>query len=151
NTYVQFLTSVKAFGIRPGDLISLTYLKEGFNRQPFRVLKISPATNYRTATITAQIHDDAWYADANGQGSPSAVGGQRSGAGIGLPRPLMGTVLDGNGDIQFGITESATTSSDGTVETDVSISFISPAIAQACRLGVPLLCLAATLGTGGTL
>ena len=28
NTYVEFETSVKAFGIRPGDLITVTYLKE---------------------------------------------------------------------------------------------------------------------------
>ena len=49
NTYIEFETSVKAFGIRPGDLITVTYQKEGFTRQPFRVLKISPATNYRTA------------------------------------------------------------------------------------------------------
>ena len=42
NTYVEFETSVKAFGIRPGDLITVTYLKEGLNRQAFRVLKIAP-------------------------------------------------------------------------------------------------------------
>ncbi len=75
NTYVEFETSVRAFGIRPGDLITVTYLKEGFNRQPFRVLKISPATNYRTTTITAQIHDDAWYADTNGQVTSAAGAG----------------------------------------------------------------------------
>ena len=67
NTYVEFETSVRAFGIRPGDLITVTYLKEGFNRQSFRVLKIAPGTNHRTSTITAQIHDDSWYADSNGQ------------------------------------------------------------------------------------
>ena len=72
NTYIEFQTSVKAAGIRPGDLITVTYQKEGFTRQPFRVLKISPATNYRTATITAQIHDDAWYTDTNGQVTSAA-------------------------------------------------------------------------------
>ena len=151
NTYVRFLTSVKGFGVRPGDLITLTYLKEGFNRQPFRIQKISPATNYRTASITAQIHDDAWYADTNGQVTSPAGGGQQGNTGVGLPRPLMGTVLDANGDIQFGVAESATTSSDGTVETEVDISFVSPAIAQASTLGMPLLSLGVTLGEGGTL
>ncbi len=43
NTYVELQTSIKGFGIRPGDVITVTYLKEGFNRQPFRVLKISPS------------------------------------------------------------------------------------------------------------
>src|SRR5579871_1166565 len=151
NTYVQFLTSVKAFGIRPGDLITLTYLKEGFDRQPFRVLKISPATNYRTSSLTAQIHDDAWYADTNGQVTSPTGGGQQSRTGVGLPRPLMGTVLDSNGEIQYGVTESTTTSSDGSSDTEVSVSFISPAIALASSLGVPLISLAVTLGTSGTL
>jgi hypothetical protein len=63
NTYIEFDTSIMAFGVRPGDIVTVTYLKEGFTRQPFRVLKISPATNYRTSSILAQIHDDAWYAD----------------------------------------------------------------------------------------
>ncbi|HEY2018939.1 MAG TPA: phage tail protein, partial [Bryobacteraceae bacterium] len=151
NTYIQFETSVKAFGIRPGDLITVTYLKEGFNRQPFRVQKISPATNYRTSTIVAQIHDDRWYADTNGQVTSPSGAIQQGHQGVGLPRPLMGTVLDAYGEIQFGVVESAVTSSDGTVETNVTVSFVSPAIAQASCLGMPLLSLAATLGTGGTL
>jgi hypothetical protein len=151
NTYIQFETSVKSFGIRPGDLITVTYLKEGFNRQPFRVQKISPATNYRTSTIAAQIHDDAWYADTNGQVTSPSGTVQQGNPGVGLPRPLMGTELDVNGDIQFGVGESAATSSDGTVETSVTVSFVSPAIVQACSLGVPLVSLAATIGTGGTL
>ena len=29
NTYIEFDSSVKAFGVRPGDLITVTYLKEG--------------------------------------------------------------------------------------------------------------------------
>ena len=102
NTYVEFETSIKGFGIRPGDLITVTYLKEGFNRQPFRVLKISPATNYRTATITAQIHDDAWYADSNGQVTGSG-GVRQANSGVGMPRPLIGSLVDANGQIQFGV------------------------------------------------
>ncbi|HWQ55522.1 MAG TPA: phage tail protein, partial [Bryobacteraceae bacterium] len=68
NTYIDFETSVKALGLRPGDLIAVTYLKEGFEQQPFRVLRIAPGMNYRTVKITAQIHDDAWYSDTNGGG-----------------------------------------------------------------------------------
>jgi hypothetical protein len=154
NTYIQFDTSVKAFGIRPGDLITLTYLKEGLNRQPLRVLKISPATNYRTSTITAQFHDDAWYSDTNGQvTSPGGV--TQGNAGIGVPRPLIGTVLDENGDVQFGVVESTAPSSDGTVETSVSISFVPPAgpgsSSAVAGPGIPLLGLLPTVGTGGTL
>jgi hypothetical protein len=153
NTYIEFDTSVKAFGIRPGDLITVTYLKEGLNRQPLRVLKISPATNYRTSTITAQIHDDAWYSDTNGQ--VSSPGGVTQGnAGVGVPRPLIGTVLDHNGDVQFGVVESSTASSDGTVETSVSVSFVPPAgpgSSPVAGPGIPLLGLVPMVGTGGTL
>jgi hypothetical protein len=151
NTYIEFQTSVQVFGVAPGDLITVTYLKEGFTRQPFRVLKISPATNYRTSTILAQIHDDAWYADTNGQAtSPSGVVIQDN-SGVGLPNPLMGSVVDGNGNIQFGVVETAATNSDGTIETSVIVSFIPPATVTSGGPGIPLVNLSPTIGTGGTI
>ncbi|HJT89813.1 MAG TPA: phage tail protein, partial [Bryobacteraceae bacterium] len=151
NTYIEFQTSVRALGIRPGDLVTVTYLKEGFNRQPFRVLKIAPATNYRTSTITAQIHDDAWYADTNGQTNSPAGAGHQANAGVGIPRPLVGSVLDENSEIQFGVVETAAPASDGSTETSVSVSFVPPAVAAASGPGVPLISLITTLGTGGSL
>src|ERR1039457_6261414 len=151
NTYVEFETSVKSFGIRPGDLITVTYLKEGLNRQAFRVQKIAPGPNHRTSTITGQIHDDSWYADSNGQVT-SASGGRRQGsAGIGVPNPLLGTVLDAQGNIQFGVVESATTAGDGSVQTNLQVGFVVPTVAAAAGAGIPLVILSATLGTGGTL
>jgi len=112
---VDFESSVRGFGLRPGDLISLTYLKEGLSSgKPFRVLRITPGLNYRTTAITAQIHKDAWYFDTNGQ-VPGDSNGRQAGAGIGLPRPLVGNETDTNGDVQFGITESAQAAEDGSV------------------------------------
>lgn len=151
NTYIEFETSVKAFGIRPGDLIAVTYQKEGFNRQPFRVLRISPATNYRTATISAQIHDDAWYADFNGQTSSYSGAGQQPTAGVGVPRPLIGDTVDADGGLEFGIVETDSTATDGTVQANVSVSFVPPAAASGSAPGTPLISMAAGLGTGGTL
>jgi hypothetical protein len=147
NTYIDFDTSVKAFGIRPGDLITVTYLKEGFTRQPFRILKISPATNYRTATITAQIHDDAWYADSNGQVTGAGCVRQST-IGIGTPRPLIGSVVDSNGQGQFGIQAAA---SSGESDTEVSVSFTAPAAPSAGGPGAPLLNLLPAIAAGGTL
>jgi hypothetical protein len=150
NTYIEFETSVRGFGVRPGDLITVTYLKEGFNRQPFRILKIAPGVNHRMTTITAQIHDDAWYEDTNGQ--VGASGGRRQpDAGIGVPKPLLGSVLDEHGDVQFGVEETAATNGDGSVETGVSISFVPPATSAVAGPGIPLLSLAAEVGTGGSL
>ncbi|HYM06119.1 MAG TPA: phage tail protein [Terriglobales bacterium] len=152
NTYVQFQTSVKALGLRPGDLITLTYLKEGFTRQPFRILKIAPEVNYRSATITAQIHDDTWYDDTNGQ-VPGNSGAQRQpGTEMGLPRPLMGTVVDAGGNIQFGVTEAAAQAADGSPVVEATVAFSVPPSISTSAPGAPLLSLAPLIATtGGTL
>ena len=51
---MEFGTSVRGFGLVPGDLIAITYEKEGLARQPFRIISVAPGLNYRTALITAQ-------------------------------------------------------------------------------------------------
>ena len=35
NVFAEFQTTVKGIGVTPGDLITITYLKEGLERQPF--------------------------------------------------------------------------------------------------------------------
>jgi hypothetical protein len=152
NTFVQFQTSVKALGIQVGDLITITYLKEGFERQPFRVLKITPDVNYRTVVITAQIHDDAWYDDTNGQTTGNSGAQVQPGSEVGLPRPLLGTVLDANGDVEFGVTETAAQATDGTALVEAIVAFAVPAGIPANAPGVPLVSLSPVIGTtGGTL
>ena len=150
NTYVDFETSVRAVGLQPGDIISLTYLKEGFDRQPFRVLRIAPGMNYRTAAITAQIHNDSWYIDTNGQ--TLADGRRQFDPSLGVPKPLIGTVIDDNGDIQFGIVESASGEADGGSTIHATVSFFSPAPPTLTPIGIPLLSFAPTIArSGGTL
>jgi hypothetical protein len=81
----------------------------------------------------------------------SAPGGRRQGsAGIGVPRPLVGSVLDEFGDVQFGVEESATTASDGTEVTNLRAKFVAPAVAAGAGPGIPLLSLVAQIGTGGS-
>ncbi len=151
NMYVEFETSVRAIGLSPGDIITLTYLKEGFLRQPFRVLRIAPGMNYRTARITAQIHSDAWYADTNGQVDGNSPGRQ-PGFSMGLPRPLIGDVADADGAIQFGLSENATEGTDGTQTVELSAGFLSPVSAGPSDLRIPLVSLVATIEqVGGTL
>ena len=146
---VEFETTVRGVTLAPGDLITVTYLKEGLQRQPFRVTRLAPGVNYQTVLVTAQWHDDNWYTS----GGASAAGGRRTGAAeTGLPRPLVGTVLDTNGIEQFGITETVVPLSDGGFEVKLSVAFAAPAIAGSSLANIPLVSLNPTMNsTGGTL
>jgi hypothetical protein len=149
NTYIEFETSVKGSELRPGDLITLTYAKEGFTRQLFRITSISPGINFRTALITAQIHNDAWYTMVNS----GAIGlGRQPDFEVGLPRPLLGSILDGDGIPQFAISESLSTGNDGSVATSLSVGFVAPDKPFSTNLSIPLVGLNPQINsTGGTL
>src|SRR5579871_416821 len=149
NTFVTFQTSVKGLGIQAGDLITLTYEKEGFERQGFRVLKISPDMDYRTVTITAQIHDDAWYADTNGQTTGNSGAQVQAGPEVGIPRPLMGTVLGAHGEVEFGVTETAAQATDGTTLVQAIVAYAVPGGIAASAPGPPLVSLSPTISGGG--
>lgn len=149
NLFIEFQTSIKALALLPGDLITVTYPKENLERTPFRITKIAPGTAYRTATITAQLHDDDWYSDA-----PTGVTGglgMQSGQGSGVPAPVIGTVFDANGNLQLGIGETEITGSDGSADLELSIAFTAPS-GQVGTLPAPLIGLAPVVSaTGGTL
>lgn len=152
NFYSEFETSVKGFGLKPGDLITLTYLREGLERQPFRVLKVAPGTNYGRVRITAQIHSDDWYRD-DGWGVGLRVGG-RSGRWTSsrLPRPLGGVEIDSEGRPQFGVMERFVENSDGGAELVLAVSFQAPSKPALCSTDAPLVSLAAeVLAEGGAL
>jgi hypothetical protein len=148
NAFIEFQTSVKALGLMPGDLITVSYVKENLERTPFRITKITPGNSFRTAVITAQFHDDAWYSDT-ATGITGGLGRQ-TGQGSGLPAPVIGTVIDGNGNLQLGITESEITGSDGSAVLELSVSFTAPSGAIG-TLASPLIGLAPVVSTtGGT-
>jgi Putative phage tail protein len=149
NTYVDFETSVRGVGLKPGDLITLTYAHEGFERQPFRISKLSPGANFRTVKISAQIHNDSWYVDGSNAGSGQ---GKQPGSNVGIPRPLVGTVLDTNGIEQFGVVETAETAADGTESVYLQVSFSVPNVPGLGQSQTPLLGLNALIDqSGGTL
>jgi len=149
NTFLEFETTVRAVDLLPGDIIAVTYLKEGFERQPFRIVRQAPGRNYETVLITAQWHDDSWYTT----GSATAAGGRRGyGADLALPRPLVGSVLDSDGVEQFGITETVTPLSDGTASVVLAVSFVTPRMVTATGVQIPLVGLNPAINTsGGTL
>ncbi len=149
NQFIEFETSVKALGLMPGDLITVTYLKENLNRTPFRILRISPGQNFRTAVISAQFHNDAWYSDT----VTGIVGGRgwQSGRGSSLPAPVGGTVTDSSGMPQLGIHESEVLGSDGSSSVELDIAFTAPSGTRG-GLSSPLLGLSAVVTSGaGTL
>src|SRR6185503_15355070 len=149
STLVELETTVRGAGLSPGDLITVTYLKEGLQRQPFRILRLAPGVNYQTVLITAQWHDDGWYTS----GGASAAGGRRTGAGeTGFPRPLVGTVLDGNGIEQFEITETVIPLSDGGFQVKLRAAFTVPGAPSPSLANIPLVSLNPTNAPiGGTL
>lgn len=150
NTYVQFETSVRGIGLKPGDLITLTYLKEGLLRAPFRIKSIAPGLNFSTATITAQIHDDFWYSDTASDGNPGTR--RQPGFEVGLPRPLLGNILDEDGEPQLEIQERADEAGDGQMTVWLKAGFVVPRQPSASSAGIPLLSLSPAVSeTGGTL
>ena len=152
NRYVTFETSVKALGQNVGDIITLTYVKEGFIDQPFRIIKLEPSTNYRSVRISAQIHDDAWYNDTNGQLSLIPPTSRQPVSEPGVPNPLYGDEFDQFGDEQFAITEFEITGTDGTILTEVEAKFKPPNAGQSLTVGIPIVNLQPNIqSTGGTL
>ncbi len=150
NSYVQFETSVRGIGLKPGDIITLTYLKEGLLRQPFRIQSVAPGLNYKTVTITGQVHDDNWYTDdADGTGS----GRRRQPAfEVGLPRPLLGTVLDEDGEPQFEVSERVSEGAAGQIGVSLQVGFAGGRHPAPTSIGIPLVSLHASVSsTGGTL
>ena len=150
NTYAEFETSVKGVKLRPGDIITLTYAKEGWTRQPFRIVRIQPGPSYRTSVITVEIHDDAWYTT---EANLTLTGGRRIAAfEVGLPRPLTGTETDAEGHTEFGVAESAVESADGSFDVNLSVAFSTPQNTEASAALIPLVGLNATFAaSGGTL
>lgn len=151
NQFVQFQTSFRALKVRPGDIIALTYLKEGFTRVPFRVVKLSPSMNYQIVTVLAQIHDDDWYSD-----DPAVLGGagRQPGTQVQSPRPLIGTIphLNGNGEFEyfdFGVQETIQAQNDGTATDILTVTFAQPRKPDANSPNLPLLSLSPQYSANG--
>jgi hypothetical protein len=138
NLYVEFATSVRGFGLVPGDIITITYEKEGLQRQPFRIVRIAPSVNFRTAIITAQYHDDDWY---SASGLPTHSGRRQPGYGLGIPRPLLGDMVGEDGRPCYSVQESVRETSDGGYSVGLSVGFAAPGKPGKSAAGVPILSL----------
>lgn len=151
NLFVDFQTSFRALKVRPGDIIALTYFKEGFERVPFRVVKLSPSVNFQAVTVLAQIHNDDWY---NDDPSILAGAGRQPTSQTRIPRPLIGLIAHNNpsGNFEyfdFKVEENIQTLKDGTATDKITVSFAQPRKPSAKTTNVPLLSLAAQFQTTG--
>ena len=153
NLYIEFQTSFRALKVRPGDIIAVTYAKEGFDRQPFRVIKLSPSVNYQLVTILAQIHNDDWYSD-----NPAVLGGagRQPSTQVRTPRPLIGLVPHyQNGTLEFfdfEVQEKIDVQPDGGATDILTVGFSQPRKPNPNLSNLPLLDLSPDYGTtGGTL
>jgi len=154
NLYINFVTSFRALKVRPGDIIVVTYQKQGFQRTPFRVVGISPAMNFQFVTIKAQIHDDDWYSDSI---TTLLAAGRQPASQTQIPRPLIGLVplKDSNGQIDgfdFEISENIQAETDGATTDTLSVGYFVPSAPAISSLNIPLLSLSPTYTTtSGTL
>ena len=151
NTYVEFETSVKGLGLRPGDLIALTYLKEGFDRQPFRVLKVAPGMNYRTVQDHGADPRDAWYTDTNGAEPGGRQAASRDRAWVCRGR-CWGTwwTKTARSSTRSARARWSGRTAAATLEADGGVRGAGGA-GRGRAPGIPLVSLAAAVGDGGTL
>jgi hypothetical protein len=63
NVHIQFATNLRGIHLRPGDLISVTFTRHGFDRTLFRITEWSLSPSLDRILISAQIHQDHWYSD----------------------------------------------------------------------------------------
>src|SRR5262249_54646116 len=106
----------------------------------------------RSAHITAQIHNDAWYQDTNGQLTLIPATRRQPGVGANLPNPITGTERDADGRIRYQITEFEVAGTDGTILSEVEVKFAPPVAGQSRLAGIPIVSLQATISpTGGAL
>jgi len=115
NQYVEFETSVQAFGLRPGDIITVSHAKHGFLRTPFRLLKLTAGLNFESARITAQSHNDTWYERAAGEAKDGESNGLNFG---GVPHSLAGRIVSTQSPEEYVIDE-INGAGDGGVELSV--------------------------------
>lgn len=127
NLYASFRTGARGIGIRPGDIVTVTYLRYGLDRKAFRVVSMSPGQNYRDIELALQVHADEWYGDAGLDWTGTGPVQPRYQASA--PRALPGVT----------VAHKALTDR----ELEVSLGFDVPRRPAVGSIGVPVLALSA--------
>ena len=149
NHFIEFESSVQAFGLRPGDLIAVTHAREGLDRALYRILRLTPAVNFERVKVVAQRHEDRWYALAGADIPADSSVWQESAGTIGTPRPLAGRVRTGDGEEAFEIQEQSQFGSDGSATVMLTARFNPPPKRGMASTPAPLLGLTPEIHVGG--
>jgi hypothetical protein len=147
NRYVEFETGPQALGLRPGDLIGLTYLKEGLERAVFRIVRMMPGENFTTTCIVAQRHKDEWYELLAGGGQEGQDRRRQNGRWGLAPRPVTGVELDAEGRPAFEVEEEAADESGGALR--LRVRYVRPESGAAAGVSVPMVGLTPEVQTTG--
>jgi hypothetical protein len=89
STRVEIETTFKAVHLRQGHIVLLTWERLGIEGQMFRVMSVQPTTNWETAKIVLQWHEDIVWTDAYGQGNIPESRAANAGKTSGLPYPPL--------------------------------------------------------------
>ncbi|MBL8179954.1 MAG: hypothetical protein JNK48_35065 [Bryobacterales bacterium] len=138
NLYVEFDTSVKGICLSPGDIITVTYLHNGFDRTPFRIIRITPGLNCAVIHIVGQLHDDAWYAEQGGEMRVSAAQAMMIAAS---PRPILGSIVESTGETSFALSEYSAMEHDGGETALLKVEYLRPSRTDAAGASVAKLAL----------
>lgn len=134
NVYVEFRTSIRGIHLRPGDLISISHTRYGFDRTLFRILEFQVSPRLDSMKVICQLHQDHWYSDdALVRYDRSRIYSWRSASA----RAVCGTLLE-DGEIKFDAGESLVTTDTGLQHVRLRIPFRRPSKEVGMGGGIPL-------------
>ena len=97
----EIRSGVRVAHLRKSHIVIVSWAALGLVKQPFRVIGISPTTNFESCKLQLRWHNDTWYTDAYGQ-SPAQVYSGPARRGIVRPYPWQpDTSIPVRGDSMF--------------------------------------------------
>lgn len=152
NRYIEFESGLPGFGVRPGDLISVSIRKEGLDRVLFRVVRVVPGENYQTVRITAQWHIEDWYTQLANGSDENSDRRRLSRRGSDFPRRLVGCSADKFGASYLDVAETEVDHADGSSGVVLQVRFTPPVTGASSTSDIPLIGISPEINpTGGAL
>jgi hypothetical protein len=134
NVFLELQTTMKGLHIRPGDLISVSHVRYGFEQTLFRVIETEVSPDLHQVAIVAQLHQDHWYSDqASIRYDRTRIYSWRNSSA----RAVCGTII-ADGQIQFNASEQLAVNSEGVRSVLLTVPFVRPPAETVSSTGIPL-------------